>query len=157
VAVRRYSRCLWTSFLYFLIVTLGMLFCVLPGILFLFWYALALNVSVLEASWGTSALNRSHELMRKGGIDNYLTLFLLWLVVASVNIGINSAVGLIPERHVAAALGGLLQSVQLALILISTVVFYYSARCRAENFDLLWLAQAVARDAPPAGEAVKLE
>jgi hypothetical protein len=59
------------------------------------------------------------------------------------------------ERHLALIVGTLLQAVTTPLGIIWVVVFYYSCRCRAENFDLVQLAREVASAATTPTEALQ--
>ena len=122
----------------------GFLLCFLPGVLVSFWFALAETVTVLEGISGWKALRRSWYLMRTAWVEHYLTFFLLGLLVAVINVGIGAGAAFVMERHVAGVVGTALQAVTATFGSIAAVVFYYSCRCRVENFDLVQLAKQVA-------------
>jgi hypothetical protein len=145
VGLRRFLPLMWTWLLVYLFVLGGLLLCILPGVLLAFRYALAANVAVLEHRSGMEALNRSRDLMLADRTRNYNTVFLLGLVVVAISFGLNSAAGFISQPYVAAVVAVLLQAVQQMFWLVALVVFYFSCRSRAEDFDLMQLANAVGR------------
>ncbi len=143
-AIGRAVPLIWTCILLYFFTFGGLLLCVLPGILVTFWFALAETITVLEGISGMAALRRSWYLMRTAWIEHYLTFFLLCLLLAAINGGIGAGSAFIFERHVAGIVGTLLQAVTGTFGWIALVVFYFSCRCRVENFDLVQLAKAVA-------------
>jgi hypothetical protein len=145
VALGRFVPFVWTSLLLQLVVSLGLLACFVPGIIFFFRYFLATDIVVIEHTSGWAAMRRSRELMVSHRTKHYNTAFLLLLIVGIINFGIRrGAVYLTPDPLVATLVVSVLQGVTLAFSLISIVVFYFSCRCRAENFDLVQLAESVA-------------
>lgn len=134
----------WTWILLYFLIVGGLALCALPGILFLFWFALTSTVVVLERTSGISAFRRSWYLMRSAGLEHYLQIFLLGVVIFFIQLGIGAGAAVIPQRHVEGVLGALLQTLAVTFGTIASVVFYYSCRCRVENFDLVQLAKAVA-------------
>jgi hypothetical protein len=143
-ALSRYFPYVVASILWSLMLFVGSLCCVLPGILLAFRFALVLPVVVLERLSGFAAFERSRILMHFDTMRNYVTLFLLGCGVIGVQIGISSGAGLIGQAHLQALLTALLQSLASAFATIALVVFYFSCRCRAEGFDLIHLARVVA-------------
>jgi hypothetical protein len=143
-ALSRYFPYVVASILWSLMLFVGGLCCVLPGILLAFRFALVLPVVVLERLSGFAAFERSRILMNFDSMTNYVTLFLLGCGVIGVQFGISSGAGLIGQLHAQALLTALLQSVASAFATIAVVVFYFSCRCRAEGFDLIHLARIVA-------------
>jgi hypothetical protein len=152
VGILRAVPLLWTSILAGIFTFGGTLLCVLPGILMSFWFALAWTIVVLEGTSGLGALRRSWYLMRSAWIEHYLAFFLLFLLVLIINSGIGVGSAVVFERHLAAIVGPLFQAVTRAFECIVAVVFYFSCRCRVENFDLVQLARdvAAAPTRPPA-------
>jgi hypothetical protein len=151
IALRRYFPFLWTSLLFSVIIFVGTLCFILPGILMFFRFALAPTATVLERVSGFGALSRSGTLMQGDGYGNYIKLFLLVVALAFVQGGINAVSHFIPELHLQAMAFALFGSISFAFAIVAQVVFYYSCRCRNEGFDLLYLARLVAEtpvDAP---------
>jgi hypothetical protein len=155
VALRRYVPFVWTSVLFSLIILTGTFFCVLPGILLFFQFALAMTLTVLEPVSGFAALGRSRQLMRSVGFDargeaasgsgNYLNLFLLLLALFFIQGGIGATANFIPEVHLQVLANAIFGSIALGFATVAQVVFYYSCRCRHDGFDLLHLARIVAQ------------
>ncbi len=166
-AVRdRLGRLLGAAMLNSLIIWLGLMLCVIPGIYFALWYLLVGQVVVLENLGPTAALRRSKELMRvktdrgfakhnytKAGVILLIT-FALGAVVSglvSVPFGILQAVT--GPRHAPSPFDAmhLLQGVLTMMVeaavapvgRIAMILFYYDIRIRKEGFDLEVLASAL--------------
>jgi len=52
------------------------------------------------------------------------------------------------KKHVATAAQALLGSVGFVFSTVAFVVFYFSCRCKVENFDLTLLAENIGLEAP---------
>lgn len=137
---------LGTGILFFLAVWGGMLLLLIPGIVFAFWFALWGQVVVIEGTAGPAALKRSKFLM-KGNIGKF---FVLGMIVGFINAALGLIAGLITEPYVRQAVISVLQGVLASFGCAAYVVFYFSCRCKAENFDLTLLADSVAADSAPA-------
>jgi len=133
-----------TSILVGIVVFLGFLACIIPGILFLLWYSLVTHVIVIEGISGTDAMSRSKDLVR----GNIGTLIILGLLLGVINIGIMLGAGLISEPYVSAVLTTLAQALTTIVGSAAMVVFYFSCRCDHEDFDLEHLANSI-EGAPP--------
>jgi hypothetical protein len=144
----RLGAVLGTSILGGIVVGLGFLALVIPGFYLLMRYYFAINgfVPVIEERSGTDALSRSGELMR----GNYGTLFVLGFILFFFNITVGSMANMIPVKSIAVLLQVGLQVVGFMAAASAGVVFYFSSRCKHENFDLTVLAEAVAADSPDA-------
>jgi len=147
-AIRALGPLLWTSILYGIIVLVGLLLLVVPGILFFLWYSLCSLVVVVEGSNGMPALNRS-KLLMKGNIG---TLSLLLLILGIISSVCQSIERFIPNAYLQIGVSVLIQTVLLVFTTAAAVVFYFSCRCKNEHFDLALLAQAVGEDSPPGRE-----
>ncbi len=139
-----YFPMLGTMFLVSLAVMGGMLLCLIPGILIMFWTILWSHVVVIEGTAGVAGLKRSRELM-KGNIG---TIFVLLLLVGFVQGAIGAVAGFVPQAHVRVIVNVLVQSISGLFMAVSLVVFYFSCRCKHENFDLTLLAEGVGADVP---------
>ena len=142
-ASQRFLALLGTSMLMGLAIVGGLILLIIPGILFLFWFMLAQHVAVLEGSAGSAALGRSKALM-KGNVG---TGFVLLLVVGIINACMGAGASMIPQPHASVVAIAFAQGIATLLATCSMVVFYFSCRCKAENFDLQVLADAVGADA----------
>ena len=141
-AAQIYLRVLGTMTLLGLVVGLGMFACVVPGILFMLWFFLSVQITVLEGLTGTAALGRSRQLMR----PNLGSALLLLILVAVIGGSIGAVAGLIPQLELRAIILSFLQAAMFVFGAAVWVVFYFSCRARAEHFDLTMLADAVAVD-----------
>jgi hypothetical protein len=144
VALSRALPMIGTWILMFLFITGGSLLCCLPGILALFWFAISSPIVMVERISGFAAIRRSFELMQSSWLEHYLQYFLLNVVLIFIQFGIGVGPQFMMERHLAIIVGTFLQAVTTPLGIIWVVVFYFSCRCRAENFDLVRLAHEVA-------------
>lgn len=125
-----------------LAVFVGMFLCVIPGIIFAFWFALATHVVVIEGVGGTAAMGRSKQLVS----GNMGTLFVLGLILFVIGAGIGMTVAFVPNPHVQLLLRLFVQSAATILGTAVMVVFYFSCRCGHENFDLQHLASAMGQE-----------
>jgi hypothetical protein len=148
VSLKRALPMIWTWILMFLFFAGGSLLCCLPGILAGFWFALASSIVVVERISGFAAIRRSFHLMQASWLEHYLQYFLLNVVIFFIQAGVGVGPAFMMERHLSAIVSALMQAVSAPLGLIWVVVFYFSCRCRAENFDLVQLADEVVK-APP--------
>jgi hypothetical protein len=129
----------WTWFLVGIAIIGGTILCVIPGIIAAFWLSLATQVVVVEKISGFAALHRSREIMR-GNIADY---FVLMLVVGLISGAAGAAGGFVPQPHLREVLGILIQLAATIFGSAAIVIFYFSARCRNEQFDLQLLAKNI--------------
>lgn len=139
-ALQRIVPLAWTWFVLILAIMGGFILCILPGILASLWFALATQVVVLEGVSGFAALKRSKELMK----DHIGKLFLLGIVVFAINAAATMGAAFTPQPHLRAVVASLVQGLQTVFGTATAVLFYFSARCKHENFDLTLLANSVA-------------
>ena len=135
-----------TGFLLYLAVLGGILLCVIPGIVAAFWFSLAFHVVVLEHTSGVAALKRSKFLMR----GNIGTVFALSLVVGLIAGGLGFAGSFIPNLYAQQAMMIVINTAAMLFSSAAYVVFYFSCRCKAENFDLVILTENLEAEAAPA-------
>jgi hypothetical protein len=166
-AVRsKLGRLLGATMLNSLIIGLGLMLCVIPGIYFALWYLLVGQVVVLENLGPTAALRRSKELMRvktdrgfarhnytKAGVILLISFALGAVVSGLVSVpfgileglrGTHPAPGPFDAIHILQ--GTLTMMVQAAVAPvghIAMILFYYDIRIRKEGFDVEVLASAL--------------
>ena len=97
-------------------------------------------------------MKRSKQLMA-GNIGN---LFVLGLLLGLVNAGITFGAGLIPQPHVRVLVISVVAAVLTIFASAAFVAFYFSCRCKHEQFDLSLLAESVAPKHPAISTAVLL-
>jgi hypothetical protein len=142
-AFQRILPLIWTWMIAGLAIMGGMILCFIPGILAAFWFALATQVVVVEGVAGMAAMKRSKQLMA----GNIGTLVVLGLLLAIINAGITFGAGLIPQPHVRVVVVSVVEAVLTIFASAAFVVFYFSCRCKHEQFDLALLAKSVGAEA----------
>ena len=138
----------WTT----IVVLLGLMLCVLPGLVLWVQLLLVPEVVILEDLKVFPAMSRSRALM-----SDYLgKAVILTLVVALFGAVVDEAISVvvhaIPWPY--AIIGDFLSSFMLQLVMLplsiaTTVVFYYDLRIRKEGFDLQRLANGMAEPGAP--------
>lgn len=130
---------IWTGILYGVVVMGGMILLIVPGIIFLIWFCLYQHVVVIERTTGFAALKRSKAILS----TNYLTLIAMFLVMWVISAGLGFVAALIPEATVQTIVTAVVQGIATVFVTACFVVFYFSCRCKNENFDLQFLAESV--------------
>lgn len=130
---------IWTGLLYIVIFIGGLILLIIPGILFALWFCMYQHVVVIERTTGFAALKRSKAILS----TNYGTLIALGLVIAIIGAALGFVSALVPQAHVSLVVTVLVQSIATILGTACAVVFYFSCRCKNENFDLQFLAESV--------------
>jgi hypothetical protein len=177
LAVRdKLGRLIGVALLTSLLIGLGLVMCLIPGVYFMLSYMLVSEVVVLENLGPTMAMRRSKELMRvktdRGFIHNNITkasiLLLITFVLGAVVAGVVTVpftIARATSRHPGLAafdvmsplaiLQGVLTAVVQAAVApvgrIAMILFYYDIRIRKEGFDLQVLATALGGKTPPSG------
>ena len=143
-AIQMIMPLLWTWFLQILAIVVGLFLCIIPGILFAFWFALSSQVVVIEGTSGIAALQRSRQLMT----GNIGTVFVLGILVGSIQWGITlSSAALNLQQHIQVIGQVFAGAIVTIFAAVAFVVFYFSCLCKLENFDLSLLAQSVGIEA----------
>ncbi len=143
-AFQRILPLIWTWLLVGLAIMGGMILCFVPGLLASFWFALATQVVVIEGVSGIAAMKRSKQLMA----GNIGTFVVLGFLIGLINIGITFGIGLIPQPHVRIIVLSVVEAVLTIFASAAFVAFYFSCRCKHEQFDLSLLAQSVGAETP---------
>ncbi|MCA9447719.1 MAG: hypothetical protein KC931_11430 [Candidatus Omnitrophica bacterium] len=143
--IRKIVKLLLTSICMGLVVMVGFLLLIVPGIIFSLWFILATSVVVLEPVGPIDALKRSKALMKGNLSKGFVLLFLVTVLSAIVGAAFGIVFGLILGEEFFQGIGGVIfESVVNVLILpFSTgavVLLYYDMRIRKEAFDLEQLA-----------------
>jgi hypothetical protein len=120
----------------------GLILLIIPGVIFAFWFMLSSHVVVIERQSGFEALKRSKQLM-KGNVN---TVFVLGFLLAAIQYAIIFCAELVPQPHLKIVGQTFFQAISMIFSASTMVVFYFSCRCKNENFDLTRLAEAVNRE-----------
>jgi hypothetical protein len=145
-AFQVYFPYLGTVILMGLIIGLGFFLLIVGALIFSLWYCLSTQVVVIEGTYGPAALKRSHQLMK----GNYGTMFVLAFLIGIVQFGLMIGLGLVLSGIVLAIVLTLVQASVFLFSSAAFVAFYFSCRCKHENFDLAMLAEAVGHEEPGA-------
>jgi hypothetical protein len=136
-----------TWILTYIVICIGFVLLIVPGIIFALWFMLVSRVVVIEGTWGPAAMKRSKQLM-KGNMGNGFVLAIIMVVIGAAFNWLPRIVSLVEVRVLVSSI---LQAILTIFFSAAWVVFYFSCRCKAENFDLTMLADAVvASDQLPA-------
>ncbi|TWU25740.1 hypothetical protein [Bythopirellula polymerisocia] len=122
----------------------GFILLIIPGIIFTFWFYLATHTVVIGGESGKAALSRSKKLMK----GNMGTAVALTMVISVIQWAFIGGAYFIPQKHVATAAQAVLGAAAFVFATVAIVVFYYSCRCKVENFDLALLAENIGLEGP---------
>ena len=148
-----------TTLLSGLVIGLGTMLCIVPGLIFMTWFFATSSIVCLEGRGGTGAMGRSRDLVRGSGWRVFgfliLTILLQGVLVGPVSV---AAELVLPRITDSMALRFTLSTVfQQILGMIVTpffsavlILLYYDLRIRKEGFDIEVLAKNLGTSAPPA-------
>lgn len=148
-AFRVFLPLIWTVILTYLAIVGGMILLIIPGIIASFYFFLTTQVVVIEGVSGFAALKRSAKLV-KGNVG---TEFVLLIILFVIQVGLALIANVLPQPLLAAILNALVSGVTFIFMSAVWVVFYFSCRSKAENFDLAMLAEAIEAEEPAAQPA----
>lgn len=142
LALPRLFPLLIANLLTTVLVTVGYIMCLVPGVIFTFWFWLVPTIVILEGIGPVASMKRSKSLM-KGNVNKAFGLGLvIGILMVLLSLGIAFLIGLLPISN--AFIPSFLNSLSQALILPfsagSIVLLYYDLRIRKEAFDLEQLA-----------------
>ncbi len=141
-ATRRAAPLLLANFVVELIVRLGYLLLVVPGVIWLLTYCLALPVVMLEGHDSGEARRRSDFLTSNHRVRIGAVLLVVWLVSLNAQLGGMGLLSLLLDpTRVFTGLAGQATQFALAIVtaplgIIASVLLYYDLRIRKEAFDL---------------------
>ena len=150
VAWSRFGSLLGAQIVAGLMVMLGFLLFVVPGVIFMVSYAFVASVIMLENANSAEGRKRSWELAR----GNRWKIFAIWLVVGLLTAFVNGAIDLLvlalvgqssTVAMVANLAGELVSYIVVPIPTIATVLLYYDLRMRKEGFDLEMLNRALSQ------------
>lgn len=153
-AMPRIGAVILTSLALSLLVGLGFLLFVVPGVILACGLGLAFVVVVVERTSASEALSRSWGLTRGYKGKMFLLFLAVWLIILLPTLTIGAIAGLMAggpaeaggsEGVMVAVVAGLAQIVVYPLLYCSMTVAYYDLRVRKEAFDLEILESALQR------------
>lgn len=133
-------RCLVTvilvAILQGLATLVGMLFCIIPGIIIAMMYSVAVPAAVEERPGALAALKRSELLTEGYRMTIFAVLLLLWLLSVAFGLAVEFGLSGVPAMVVRLA-GNVVSTAMGATV---AAVFYYRLRSARESVDVLDLA-----------------
>ncbi|HEX7978151.1 MAG TPA: hypothetical protein VF461_06080 [Gemmatimonadaceae bacterium] len=144
----RWGKVIGASIMSGLMILIGTILLIIPGIIAASWTAVALPVAAIEGLASSDAITRSRALAR-GRMGHVLgTMFLIWLIVIVLVIGVAFSLGLVvamtgvPER-LTDMIGELVMVPLFPLIAITVTLLYYDLRVRSEGADVAAMIDAL--------------
>jgi len=141
-----------------LIVFVGLLLCLIPGIIASFWVVFLSEVFIIENRKTQEALNRSKDLITGQVWRVFVISFLIGLIVFAAAVflaGVPSFLTVfLPESvEPLAKFGlelwtGIINSVLIPIQMIASIILYYDIRIRKENFDLQMMSERLGKANP---------
>ena len=157
-AARRLPSLLWVGFLFGLMVGLGTLACLAPGVWLFVAYSVSVPALLLEGTRGWAALRRSFRLVRRRwwpvfGIFllGYLLISIVQTVVTIPLIALllsGVADNLVVFFAGSAILGSVATVVTTPFLVAMIVIIYLDLRVRKEGLDLQLMAERIGAPAP---------
>jgi len=156
---RRFVMFFLTMLVAGIIIGIGSMLCLVPGIIFAFWYAFIAQAFILEGLAGADARNRSKDLAAGNWgriLVIYLVTFVCMLVIsgaltfpftmrqiANMRVGVHTTPGVL--QGIAQ---GLAMTLTSPISVIAFVLLYYDIRVRKEGFDIEMLARNMGQSKP---------
>jgi len=137
----RWLKLITTSWLSTLMIVLGLVLLIIPGIIALSWTMVALPVAAIEGRSSSPATERSRALAR-GRMKHVLgTMALVWIIVVALYFGAAFSLSFIPwVSGLPDRLIGMISEVLLVplapLLGIAVTLLYYDLRVRSEGVDV---------------------
>ena len=149
--LRLMAPLVWTSLISGVIIALGLIALIIPGIFLALRYWLVSHVVVIEGLSRSAALKRSGALMKGNGG----TALVLGLLLGIIGLAAQFASSFVPFKPLSMVVQAGLMGAMFIFGAGASVALYFSCRCKFEHFDLAVLAESVARDnaIPAGGEA----
>jgi len=136
--MKRIGKLLLVSIIGTLGFMLGCLFFIIPGVYVVLILFITTPILMFEDISSMASLKRSRLLM-KGHLSKALALLFILTLIGWAAGGVT---GLVPVPFVAVLLSTMVSSLLMGFQMVNVTVFYFSARCKHENFDLQLLGQS---------------
>jgi len=135
-----------------ILIMLGMVLLIIPGIVIAVWTVVATPVAAIEGLKNSAALGRSRNLARGQFWHILGTMFLSWVIVMALVLGGALVLGMLlgtvgMPGGLAQMLSGLLMVPLFPLIGVATSLLYYDLRVRSEGADVEAMVNALPQNA----------
>jgi hypothetical protein len=129
---------------------IGLVLCVVPGVIAMLWFMFTPPAVMLEGLGGTKALGRSKRLAQGYLGRNFLVLVLMVIIGAVIGIvgGIVGAILAMLQLHQTFVYRLILLALQMLIApfsIIAMILLYYDLRVRKEAYDAAALAEDLRR------------
>ena len=162
-ALPKLGRMIWASLVVGVVVVIGMVLLVVPGVIFALMFALVIPVIIVENLKTGKAMKRSRTLV-SGNMGRVFVLgFLIFIIafvvgLASGYVGRWAAAALAPSSfwgtQLITQMSSLVGNILVAPIgAAAYVLLYYDLRIRKEGFDLEMLARSMGSEEAPVDAA----
>lgn len=139
-AMNKIGKLLAAGIAKYLVVFVGFLLLIVPGIILLLGYAVVAQVVVLERVSATASLRRSWELTSGYKTRALGLAIVLWMILLVPSMAAGILFMLVPQSVV--QIGALLVQVLLYPVMpCAFTLYYYDLRVRKEAFDLEYLSR----------------
>jgi hypothetical protein len=135
----------------FVLIGIGFVFFIIPGLYFVARFFAVRQTIVLEDIGPFAALGRSGILSKNNKLHILGALILVVILTTVVNVGAVMLINLQPSKVITSVLATALTIVVYPIIPITETLLYFDARIRNEGFDVEYLASAVTDTSPTAG------
>jgi len=160
-ALSRLRSLIWLALVHAVVIVVGFVACIVPGVYFYGAFSVAVPVLLLEDVRGTKALGRSRRLVQgrwwsvAGAvlIGTLLTAVVQGAIAAVLTSASSSASNQVVTDIVSAIAGTVATTITTPFLAAVIVVLYIDLRVRKEGFDLELLAQRVGVEMPPGAAA----
>lgn len=144
-ALPRLPRLLGANIIAGLVVVIGFICLIVPGIIFSLWFVLVTAVVLLETSSATGSLGRSKSLMSGNLGKGFLVLLVIGLLgwVYHVVLGMIMGALAIKSVFLSQFISTLAEVVIFPIQVAPIILLYYDLRIRKEGFDLEQLAASL--------------
>ncbi len=135
----------------FVVIGIGLVFFVIPGIYFIARFFAVRQAVVLEDKGAFTALGRSGDLAAHNKWRVLGTLILVAILTTVVNVGAAMLINLQPSKVIGYVLVTAVTIIIYPIFGITETVLYFDTRVRNEGFDVEYLASAVTDTTPAHG------
>lgn len=145
------GKLLATNLLQVLVVYIGIVLLIVPGLIFAVWLIFIPTIVIMENTWGLSALKRSRNLV-KGNFWRLSLLFIVMMFIAGAIGGLLGAIYGLLSYFVPGIIGGNIVLLFLIAVIqvtgnilgsITLILFYYDLRVRKEAYDITVLSENI--------------
>jgi hypothetical protein len=148
----KFLRLIGAGILIVMVIYVGLIFLVVPGVIFGLWFSLTIPIIIVENLGITAAMSRSKQLV-KGNMGKvfgvgFLILLISWAISIPFGYG-GTLISLLTSQDefisflIQNTIGAIGQILAIPIGAAAWILLYYDLRIRKEGFDLEMLAQSM--------------